>query len=101
MATLPANCTSMTDIRQEIDRIDQALMLLFRERWDYIGRAAEIKRGTDMKADIPARVEEVRSNVRRIAATLGLEPDFYDTLWAALIRQSIEHEKDILGETAD
>ncbi|OJF98484.1 chorismate mutase family protein [Pararhizobium antarcticum] len=101
MAKAPADCTSMTDIRQEIDRIDQALMALFGERWDYIGRAAEIKRGTGLKADIPARVEEVRSNVRALAATLGLQPDFYDTLWAALIRQAIEHEKDILGETAD
>ncbi|WEZ84535.1 chorismate mutase family protein [Rhizobium sp. 32-5/1] len=101
MARLPADCTSMTDIRQEIDRIDHALMLLFQERWGYIGRAAEIKRGTGLKADIPDRVEEVRNNVRTIATSLGLEPNFYDTLWAALISQSIAHEKAILGETAD
>ncbi len=101
MARLPADCTSMTDIRQEIDRIDHALMLLFRERWGYIGRAAEIKQGTGMKADIPSRVEEVRNNVRAIATTLGLEPDVYDTIWTGLIRQSIAHEKGILGETDD
>lgn len=101
MARLPADCTSMTDIRLEIDRIDHDLMLLFKERWGYIGRAAEIKRGTGLKADIPDRVEEVRNNVRTIATTLGLEPALYDTIWTALIRQSIAHEKDILGETAD
>ena len=95
----PADCTSMSEIRVEIDRIDQALMALFQERWGYIGRAAEIKKPAGLEADIPSRVEEVRLNARRSAEAAGLDPDFYEEIWARLIRHSIAHEQDILGES--
>ncbi|MDO9416277.1 chorismate mutase family protein [Pararhizobium sp.] len=98
MAKAPADCTSMAEIRLEIDRIDQALMELFHERWTFIHRAAEIKTGTTMKADIPSRVDEVRANARARAASMGMDPAFYDALWAQLIRHSINYEKNILGE---
>lgn len=95
----PADCASMADVRVEIDRIDRALMALFQERWGYIGRAAEIKKPAGLKADIPARVDEVRLNARRSAEMAGLHPDFYEDLWARLIQHSIEHELNILGES--
>jgi len=99
MQKSPADCASMAEIRVEIDRIDQALMALFQERWGYIGRAAEIKKPAGLKADIPSRVDEVRLNARRNAAMAGLDPDFYEDLWARLIQHSIAHEQTILGES--
>jgi isochorismate pyruvate lyase len=99
MQKSPADCASMVEIRVEIDRIDQALMALFQERWGYIGRAAEIKKPAGLKADIPSRVDEVRLNARRSAAMAGLDPDFYEDLWARLIQHSITHEQTILGES--
>ena len=101
MSRSPADCASMAEIRTEIDRIDQALIALFSERWAYIGRAAEIKGTAGLKADIPARVDEVRRNARRNAAQAGLDPDFYDEIWRQLIRHSIEHEQDMLGESKE
>ncbi|OLP58257.1 chorismate mutase [Xaviernesmea oryzae] len=94
----PAECRTMPEIRQEIDRIDEALMRLFSERWGYIGRAAEIKREIGLKADIPARVDEVRRNARANAERHGLDPDFYDMIWEKLIRHAIAHERAALGE---
>jgi isochorismate pyruvate lyase len=91
-----AECQSMADIRAEIDRLDESLMRLLAERWSYIGRAAEIKIEARLPADIPSRVDEVRANVRRHAADLGLDPMFYDALWAQLIQHSIAHEDEIL-----
>lgn len=99
MQKSPADCASMADIRAEIDRIDEALMALFAERWAYIDRAAEIKKPVGLKADIPSRVDEVRKNARRNAEKAGLDPDFYEDLWARLIRHSIRHEAVVLGET--
>ena len=61
MQKSPADCASMADIRAEIDRIDEALMALFAERWAYIDRAAEIKKPVGLKADIPSRVDEAVS----------------------------------------
>ncbi|MQW89940.1 chorismate mutase family protein [Sinorhizobium saheli] len=98
MQKTPAECTTMADVRAEIDRLDRALMVLFAERWGYIVRAAEIKRPLKLKADIPARVSEVKENARRNAVDLGLEPEFYEQLWAQLIEQAIAHEKRLLGE---
>ncbi|PST27267.1 chorismate mutase [Mesorhizobium plurifarium] len=98
MQKTPAECTTMADIRVEIDRLDRALMTLFAERWSYIERAAEIKRPLNLKADIPARVAEVKENARRNAAELGIEPDFYEQLWAQLIAHAIAHERKLLGE---
>lgn len=99
MQKSPADCASMVEIRVEIDRIDQALMALFRERWGYIGRAAEIKKPAGLKADIPSRVDQVRQNARRSAEKAGLDPDFYEDIWARLIQHSIEHELGILGDS--
>lgn len=98
MQKTPAECKTMADVRTEIDRLDRALMTLFAERWGYIDRAAEIKRPLKLKADIPARVTEVRENARRNAIELGLEPDFYERLWAQLIDHAIAHERKLLGE---
>ncbi|NRQ13543.1 chorismate mutase family protein [Ensifer sesbaniae] len=101
MQKTPAQCTTMADVRAEIDRLDQALMTLFAERWGYIDRAAEIKRPLKLRADIPARVMEVRENARKNAARFNLDPDFYEDIWARLIGHAIAHEQKLLGETDD
>ncbi|WP_085024942.1 chorismate mutase family protein [Ensifer aridi] len=98
MQKTPVECTTMADVRAEIDRLDRALMELFAERWGYIERAAEIKRPLKLKADIPGRVAEVRENARRNAIDLGLAPDFYERLWSELIDHAIAHERKLLGE---
>ena len=91
------DCTSMAEIRAEIDRLDEALVRLFAERAGYIDRAAEIKAQVDLPARITPRVEEVVGNVRRHAATYGLPPDLVEKLWRRLIDWSIAREESRLG----
>ncbi|WP_411033784.1 chorismate mutase family protein [Shinella sp. BYT-45] len=98
MAKTAAECTTMAEIRENIDRIDRALMSLFAERWSFIGRAAEIKADLGIPADVPERVKEVRDNARRNAEAQGLDGDFYEEIWAQLIARAIAHEKERLGE---
>ena len=98
MTMKAGDCTTMDDIRANIDRIDADLMALFSERWSFIRRAAEIKAERGLPADIPARVAEVRYNARRNAAAHDLDPDFYDRLWSGLIQHAIAYEKGQLGE---
>lgn len=99
MAKAAADCTTMAEIRENIDRVDLALIALFAERWSFINRAAEIKVGLGIPADVPERVQEVRANARRNAAEHGLDGDFYEEIWARLIQHAIEHEKSLLGES--
>ena len=98
MAKTAAECTTMMDIRENIDRVDNALMALFAERWSFIGRAAEIKAGLGIPADVPERVREVRDNAHRNAEALGLDGAFYEGIWTELIDRAIAHEKALLGE---
>lgn len=98
MAKTAAECTTMAEIRENIDRVDRALMALFAERWSFIGRAAEIKAGLGIPADVPERVKEVRDNAHRNAEAHGLDGTFYEEIWAQLIAHAITHEKEQLGE---
>ncbi|MFZ5751895.1 MAG: chorismate mutase [Pseudomonadota bacterium] len=93
----PEDCTSMAEIRGEIDRLDETLVRLFAERAAYIDRAAEIKAGADLPARIETRVEQVVANVRRHADTYGLPPDLVEKLWRRLIDWSIAREESRLG----
>lgn len=92
-----ADCTTMADIRAEIDRVDRALVALFAERTTYIDRAAEIKTEIGMPARITDRVEEVIRNVRAEAVLHGLPPDQLEKLWRKLVEWSIAREEDVLG----
>jgi isochorismate pyruvate lyase len=93
----PQECDDMTDVRAEIDRLDEVLVRLFAERAGYIDRAAQIKAKVDLPARIDGRVEEVVTNVRRHAATHGLPPDLVEKLWRRLIDWSIAREETALG----
>ena len=92
-----ADCTTMAEIRAEIDRLDEDLVRLFADRAGYIDRAAEIKAEVDLPARIEARVEEVVRNVRRHADTYGLPPELVEKLWRRLIDWSIAREESKLG----
>ncbi len=96
----PADCATMTDLRVEIDRLDQALVALLAQRAAYIDRAAQIKSEVGLPARINVRVEEVVANVRSHAVEQGLPPDQIETLWRNLIDWSIAREETHLGKDA-
>ena len=93
----PPDCTSMADIRAEIDRVDEELVRLFALRAGYIDRAGVIKTQVHLPARIESRVEEVVQNVRRHAVTYGLPPELVEKLWRRLIDWSITREESVLG----
>lgn len=94
----PADCTTMADIRAEIDRLDVELVTLFAQRTGFIDRASQIKADVGLPARITSRVEEVVQNVRRHAVVQGLPPDKIEKLWRKLIDWSIEREESHLGK---
>lgn len=93
----PEQCTDMSELRAEIDRLDGELVRLLAERAAYIDRAAQIKAVADLPARIVPRVEEVVANVRRHAEAQGLPPDLVEKLWRRLIDWSIAREESHLG----
>ena len=93
----PQDCTTMAELRAEIDRVDEELVARFAERACYIDRAVELKSGLDLPARIEERVEQVVENVRRHAVTHNLPPDLVEKLWRRLIDWSIAREEAALG----
>lgn len=75
----------LADVRREIDRVDSALVALLAERQKLVERVVAIKERDNLPAFIPARVDEVLSNVTRQAAGAGLAPELARTLWKAMI----------------
>ncbi len=93
----PSQCSTMAELRAEIDRIDARLVALLAERAGYIDRAAELKPALGLPARIDDRVEEVVEKVRARAMAEALDPDLAEALWGRLIDWSIAREEAKIG----
>ncbi|WP_413854918.1 chorismate mutase [Albidovulum sp.] len=93
----PSQCSTMAELRAEIDRIDARLVALLAERAGYIDRAAELKPALGLPARIDDRVEEVVEKVRARAMAEALDPDLAEALWRRLIDWSIAREEAKIG----
>lgn len=90
-------CETMAHVRQEVDRLDRALVRLIAERQSYMDAAARIKGNRDTVRD-PARIEEVVSKVLTEAKKLGLSPAIAEPVWRTMIERCIAHEFDVWDE---
>jgi chorismate mutase-like protein len=89
----PADCHSMADLRTQIDALDAEIFARFAERMRYIHRAAELKRGAGIPANVPERVDEVVGNAEAQAAAHGLDPTLYGAFWRRLVDAAIAEEE--------
>jgi isochorismate pyruvate lyase len=89
----PADCHSMAELRAQIDLLDAELFERFAERMTYIHRAAELKRGAGIPANVPERVDEVVGNARVRAETHRLDPELYGEFWRRLVEAAIAEEE--------
>lgn len=90
-------CSSMAELRVEIDQIDRSLIEILAQRATFIERAAELKQNEKLPARITSRVEEVIGNVRQLALEYQLDPAIAETIWRDLIEWSIAKEEQSLG----
>ena len=96
MINKPKDCNNKQDVRQEIDRIDKALIELFAERHAYVTRMAELKNDPHEAFDAE-RIEAVIAKVRQRALDLGLDDDQAEMTWRNLIEWNINFEKGIIA----
>jgi isochorismate pyruvate lyase len=96
LTKLPIDCATKEDVRDEIDRIDQALLGLHAERHRYVTRMAEIKTDPHEAYD-PARIEAVIARMRRRAEELDLDEDQAELIWRTLINWNVNYEKGIIA----
>jgi isochorismate pyruvate lyase len=97
MTLAPDDCTTMAALRDQIDRVDVALLDLLAERARYIDRAIVLKARDGLPARTTDRVADVITKVRAGAMQRGLDPDQAQRLWTDLIEAAIAHEARVLG----
>lgn len=93
----PDACTTMAELRVEIDAIDVQLIALLAKRSRYIDRAVDLKKIEGLPARTTDRVTEVLNKVSATATQYGLDPELTRKLWGELIEWSIQREIKELG----
>jgi isochorismate pyruvate lyase len=78
-------------VRQGVDALDQALVMLLAERQRYMDAAARIKTDRGAVRD-EARIEAVVAKVKAAARDAGLSEAIAEPVWRTLIEASIAHE---------
>jgi isochorismate pyruvate lyase len=86
----------MTEVRAEIDRVDNALVDLIAERFGYVERAWQLKLEARQEANVPWRNQQVFDKVRARAGEKGLPPDLVEALWRQMIGWFIQYEEEKL-----
>ena len=84
-------CTTLDELRTEIDVLDDTIVELIAARNQYIHQAASFKESVEeVKAE--DRVEAVLNRVRHKALTLGLSPNLISDLYRTMIHEMVESE---------
>jgi isochorismate pyruvate lyase len=88
---LPADCTTMTEVRQGVDALDRLLVAVLAERQRYMDAAARIKADRHAVRD-NARVEDVIAKVKAAAREAGLSDGIAEPVWRTLVERCIAYE---------
>ncbi len=89
------DCNDMTDVRTEIDRIDEALVDLISERFAFVDRAWQLKTNPG-DALVPWRIQQVIDRVRARAEEKGLPPQLAEAMWRQMIGWFVQYEEEKL-----
>ena len=92
------DCADLSQVRIEIDRIDNDLVDLIAERFGYVERAWQIKLGLKQEASVPWRNQQVIDKVRARAVEKGVPPDLCEALWRQMIGWFIQYEEEKLRD---
>lgn len=93
---LPHECTDITEVRNEIDRIDQAIIKQLSERFGYVREVVKYKELTDEGIEASDRRAEVIATRREWAEEAHINPDVVENIYNILIDYFIQEEKKIM-----
>ncbi len=77
-------CTSLGEIRQNIDRLDSAIVPLLCQRLHFVTQAANFKPSV-AGVVVQSRVEEIVTRVRAMSKDMKSNPDTLERVYRALI----------------
>lgn len=86
-------CTSLEEVRNNIDRIDRNIVSLIAERSFFVKEASKFKKDKN-DVEAPKRVEVVIEKVRKLAKDNELNEDIAEELYRTMIDSFIKLEMD-------
>ena len=86
------DCTTMQDVRREVDALDDVLVPLLVERVGYMTQAARIKQGAEQVRD-EARIQAIVDRVRERATAEGGDADVIEAIYRSLMEACIAYER--------
>ena len=87
----PDECTNISEIRAEIDRLDQQIIQILGQRFQYVKAAAQFKTSkTDVQAS--ERFAAMLKQRRIWAEDAGLSPDAIEKMYRDLVQYFIAEE---------
>ncbi|MDX8339703.1 chorismate mutase [Draconibacterium sp. IB214405] len=93
----PEKCGSLEEVRQEIDKIDEHIILLFAERHKYVEAIVRFKNDKDAII-AQERKDAVIQQRRNLAESKGLNADVFEQIYTLLVESNINHEMELLKE---
>ncbi len=93
----PSECTNITEVRNEIDNIDNVIISLLSERFQYVKEVVKYKEKTAAGIDAADRKKAVIEQRRQWAEERGLDPDVIEEIYRRLIQYFISEETKIMN----
>ena len=84
-------CTTMQDVRREVNALDDVLVPLLVERVGYMTQAARIKQDPAQVRD-EARIQAIVDRVREQTLTEGGDADVMEAIYRSLMEACIAYE---------
>lgn len=79
---------ALSELRDEIDALDEQLVNLLAQRHQKVQQVMALKQAQRLPVYHPAREENLISERREQARRIGLDPDYVETLYRSILRQS-------------
>jgi isochorismate pyruvate lyase len=92
MSKSPAHI-GMSEIRKEIDRIDESLVKLLAERQRWVEKAVIVKKRDGLPARDEARIRQVIDHVRVLARGHNVDPALIEAMWTEMVEWFIAYEE--------
>ena len=88
----------LTEIRDHLDRIDNAIVLLLAERLSMIPHVAEYKLKNQVPRIVPEREKLILDKKTELGKKHGLKQEYVQDIFKRIIQESHIIEKQIMGE---
>ena len=84
---------NISDLRSEIDIVDEKLIKLLAERQRLVEAVITVKKRDGVPARVPARVDYVIDRARVLARAHHLDPALAEAIWTEMVEWFVSHEE--------